>query len=138
MKWKENMKKTVTFDTPALYGDHHVVEVRRILLELPGVEDVYASSAFRVVDVTFDDAVVEEAQIGRLLEQSGYLNEMLMPQESGEAVYAAGDRSLAYFRHTDVFETSRQVVSFAQKVSYSGRPLWNCPGFGVIKNKMED
>ena len=27
----------VTYETPALYGDHHVLEVRRILLELPGV-----------------------------------------------------------------------------------------------------
>jgi copper chaperone CopZ len=132
------MKKTVTFDTPALYGDHHVVEVRRILQELPGVEDVYASSAFRIVDVTYDDTAISEAQIGETLEQSGYLNEMVMPQEASEAVYAGGDRSMAYFRHTDVFETSRQVVSFAQKVNYSGRPLWNCPGFGVIKNKMEE
>jgi hypothetical protein len=45
---------------------------------------------------------------------------------------------LSYFRHTEVFETSRQVVSFAQKVSYSGKPLWNCPGFGVIKSNMEE
>jgi copper chaperone CopZ len=132
------MKKTVTFDTPALYGDHHVVEVRRLLQELPGVEDVYASSAFRIVDVTYDDAVIAEAQLGQKLDEAGYLGELVSPQELGDAVYAAGDRSMAYFRHTDVFETSRQVVSFAQKVAYSGRPLWNCPGFGVIKNKMED
>ena len=34
-------------DLPAMYGDHHVVEVRRILMDIPGVEDVYASSGFR-------------------------------------------------------------------------------------------
>jgi hypothetical protein len=44
-----------TFDTPALFGDHHVTEVRRILLETPGVKDVYASSAFNVVQVEFDE-----------------------------------------------------------------------------------
>ena len=43
-----------SFKLPAMYADHHVVEVRRILLEMPGVQDVYASSAFQVADVTFD------------------------------------------------------------------------------------
>jgi copper chaperone CopZ len=132
------MNKTVTFDTPALYGDHHVLEVRRLLLEIPGVQDVYASSAFRVVDVTFDPEKVEEAVIARKLGDTGYLGEWLLPEEQGVASYAQSDRSKAYFRHTEVYETSRQMVSFAQRVSYSGRPLWNCPGFGVIKNKMED
>lgn len=132
------MKKTVTFDTPALYGDHHVLEVRRILLEVPGVEDVYASSAFRIVEVTFDDEKTSEAAISQLLNDSGYLGEWLLPQEQSLPTYQQSDKALSYFRHTQVFETSRQVVSFAQKVSYSGKPLWNCPGFGVIKNKMED
>ena len=133
------MKKTVTFDTPALYGDHHVLEVRRILLGLPGVEDVYASSAFRIVDVTYDTDKVQEAEIGKKLDEAGYLGEWLLPSETGAAAYLQeGDRSLVYFRHTEVFETSRQVVSFAQNVGYSGRPLWNCPGFGVIKSKMEE
>jgi copper chaperone CopZ len=132
------MKKTVTFDTPALYGDHHVVEVRRILQALPGVDDVYASSAFRIVEVTFDDGKIQEAQLGQALSDAGYLGEMFMPQESSVATYGKSDQSQTFFRHTDVFETSRRVVNFAQSVSYSGRPLWNCPGFGVIKAKMED
>ncbi|MFM8319869.1 MAG: heavy-metal-associated domain-containing protein [Chloroflexota bacterium] len=132
------MNKTVTFNTPALYGDHHVLEVRSILLTVPGVQDVYASSAFRVVDVTYDDAVVAEADIARRLEQSGYLGEWLLPEEQGIAAHLQTDKALSFFRHTEVFETSRQVVSFAQNVNTSGRPLWNCPGFGVIKNKMED
>jgi len=132
------MKKIVTFDTPALYGDHHVLEVRRLLLESPGVEDVYASSAFRIVDVSFDDEKVSEAEITQKLGESGYLGEWILPQEQSTAQYLEGDKALSYFRHTEVFETSRQVVSFAQKVSYSGKPLWNCPGFGVIKSKMEE
>jgi copper chaperone CopZ len=132
------MKKTVTFDTPALYGDHHVLEVRRILLEIPGVEDVYASSAFRIVEVTYDDEKISEAAISQLLGDAGYLGEWLLPQEQSLPSYLQDDKALSFFRHTQVFETSRQVVSFAQKVSYSGKPLWNCPGFGVIKNKMEE
>lgn len=132
------MKKTVTFDTPALYGDHHVLEVRRILLETPGVEDVYASSAFRIVDVTYDDEKVSEEELSRKLGEAGYLGEWMLPQEINAPAHLQGDQAPSYFRHTQVFETSRQVVSFAQKVSYSGRPLWNCPGFGVIKSKMEE
>ncbi len=132
------MKKTVTFDTPALYGDHHVLEVRRILQAIPGVEDVYASSAFRVVEVTYDDARLSEAQIAGPLDEAGYLGEWLLPSEQGIAAHLQTDKALNFFRHTEVFETSRQVISFAQKVNYSGRPLWNCPGFGVIKGKMEE
>lgn len=132
------MKKNVTFDTPALYGDHHVLEVRRLLLENPGVEEVYASSAFRIVEVTYDDAKVSEAEINQKLAEAGYLGEWILPQEQSTPAYLQGERVPAYFRHTEVFETSRQVVSFAQKVSYAGRPLWTCPGFGVIKSQMED
>jgi len=132
------MKKTVTYPTPVLYGDHHVQEVRRILNDIPGVDDIYASSAFRIVEVTYDADVTSEEQISQQLDASGYLSDWLAPAESGRAATEETDRSLTYFRHTEVFETSRQVVSFAQRVNYSGRPLWNCPGFGVIKSKMED
>lgn len=132
------MKKTITFDTPALYGDHHVLAVRKMLLELPGVEDVYASSAFGAVEVTYDPDKVEEAKISSTLEQSGYLGEWELPTEADAATYLESDRSQSFFRHTEVFETSRQVVGFTQKVGYSGRPLWHCPGFGVIKSEMEE
>jgi copper chaperone CopZ len=132
------MRKTVTFDTPALFGDHHVLEVRRMLLDLPGVEDVYASSAFRVVDITYDSDKTNEEAISKVLSSAGYLGEWLQPEEKGVAAETVAERKNNYFRHTEVFETSRQVVSFTQRVSFSGRPLWNCPGLGVINNKMEE
>lgn len=129
--------KTVKFDLPNLYGDHHVLEVRRILIEIPGVEDVYASSAFRVVEVSYDPKITNDLEISIKLDQAGYLQEWSVPVEAGASTYLQ-DRSKSYFRHTEIFETTRQVMSFAQRVNYSGRPLWNCPGMGVIKNKMED
>lgn len=132
------MRKTVTFDSPALYGDHHVLEVRRMLLDLPGVQDVYASSAFRIVDVTYDTDKTSEDAISEVLSSAGYLGEWLQPEEEGVAAETATERLKTYFRHTEVYETSRQVVSFTQRVSFSGRPLWNCPGLGVINNKMEE
>ena len=132
------MRKTVTFDSPALFGDHHVLEVRRLLLDLPGVVEVYASSSFRLVDVTYDPDITGEDAISRVLASAGYLGEWLQPEEIGIAAETVTERKSSYFRHTEVFETSRQVVSFTQRVSFSGRPLWNCPGLGVINNKMEE
>lgn len=132
------MNKTVTYPTPVLYGDHHVQEVRSLLQKIPGVKDVYASSAFQIVEVTYDTDKTSEEQISKALDESGYLGIWLAPAETGFAATEESDRALTYFRHTEVYETSRQVVSFAQRVNYSGRPLWNCPGFGVIKNKMEE
>jgi len=129
--------KTVTYDLPNLYGDHHVLEVRRILLGIPGVVDVYASSAFRMVEVTYDPAITNDLDIAVKLDRSGYLGEWSMPVEAGASTYL-GDRSRSFFRHTAIYETTRQVVSFSQNVNYTGRPLWTCPGMGVIKNKMED
>ena len=132
------MKKTVTYNTPVLYGDHHVLEVRRLLSEVPGVEDIYASSAFRIVEVTYDNEKTSEEQISKKLDSAGYLGDWTLPIESEKAAFLESDRSLSFYRHTEVYETSREVVSFAQRVNYSGRPLWSCPGFGVIKSKMED
>ncbi len=130
--------RTVVFKTPAMYGDHHVKEVRRILTGLPGVQDVYASSAFRVVEVSFDESQAAEADLAAKLGEAGYLDEWMLPTENGRPATEQADKSEAFFRHTQVFETSRKVLGFSQQVPYSGRPLWNCPGFGMIKNKMED
>jgi len=130
--------RTITIEAPALYGDHHVVEVRRLLMELPGVENVYASSAFHAIEVTYDPDTIQDDVIKNKLDEVGYLGELPSPVEADASTYLKSDRSQSYFRHTEVFETSRQVVSFAQNVSYTGRPLWNCPGMGVIRSKMEE
>jgi copper chaperone CopZ len=121
-----------SLELPTLYGDHHVVEVRRILLELPGVQEVYASSCFQFVEVTYDPDQISETEIHARLEAAGYLDELAVPQESGVSNYQDASHK-AFQRHTAAYEGTKQTVSFAQKVSYSGRPLWPCPGFGVVK-----
>ena len=129
--------QTKVFESPALYGDHHVPEVRRILLELPGVSDVYASSSFRAIEVTFDESQISAEQITAALDEAGYLGEWKQPVEQGAVTYLENnDRS--YFRHTDVYETVKTTVSFTQKVHYEGKPLWPCPGMGVIKGMDEE
>lgn len=124
--------KTKTFETPALYGDHHVSEVRRILLGLTGVTDVYASSAFHIVEVTYDEEQVNDLEIAVKLDEAGYLGEWTIPIEMGTAAQQ-GDGQKPFFRHTATYETTKQTVSFAQKVSYQGRPLWHCPGMDAAK-----
>jgi copper chaperone CopZ len=125
-----------TFEAPALYGDHHVTEVRRILLELEGVTDVYASSAFQTIEVTYDEAKINDLQIAIKLDEAGYLGEWTIPIEMGTAV-EQDDRQKSFFRHTTTYETTKQTVSFSQRVNYQGRPLWHCPGMGAVKVREE-
>lgn len=124
--------ETKTFETPALYGDHHVTEVRRILQGLTGVSDVYASSAFQAIEVTFDAEKISAEEITKQLDEAGYLGELPMLSETGVAVEKKeGD---GVFRHTAVYETLKDTVTFAQRVNHTGRPLWPCPGLGPVKS----
>lgn len=123
--------ETKSFEAPALYGDHHVSEARRVLLELTGVSEVYASSAFRTIEVTFDPARILAGQIEARLREAGYLDEIPTLVETGIAVERKeGD---GVFRHTATYETVKTTVSFAQRVNYQGRALWPCPGLGMVK-----
>jgi copper chaperone CopZ len=129
--------QTKSFEVPAMYGDHHVSDVRRILLGIPGVTDVYASSAFRVVEVTYDETKVNDLEFQTKLEDAGYMGEWSFHTESGKAVETANDTG-HYMRHTAVYEQVKQVVSFGQRIGYQGRPLWPCPGMGPIKGMEEE
>ncbi|MFH2102712.1 MAG: heavy-metal-associated domain-containing protein [Chloroflexota bacterium] len=129
--------QTKSFDVPALYGDHHTSDVRRILLGLPGVTDVYASSAFRIVEVTFDEKKISDKELHAKLTDAGYLGEWPFYQEDGKAIGEdGGDRQV--MRHSASYEQTKQVVGFAQRIAYQGRPLWPCPGIGPIKGIEED
>ena len=131
--------ETLTLDVPAMYGDHHVLEVRRILLELPGVEDVNASSSFHVVEVHFDSDKISPDEITARLDQAGYLGELLTPEETGVAIHGGkSNGNDMHFRHTATYRQTSQAVSFARTVAYSGRPLWPCPGIGVISTMDEE
>lgn len=123
--------KTKAFEAPALYGDHHVSEVQSILKELDGVKEVYASSAFQAIEVTFNEKKVTEKKIAERLEEAGYLGEVPILAETGVAVEKKEGEGV--FRHTAVYETVKETVSFAQQVQYQGRPLWPCPGLGVVE-----
>ena len=125
--------QTLSIELPAMYGDHHVTEVRKLLMALPGVDDVYASSAFQVAEVTFDPDRVSAGSIEEALGAAGYLGELPLPAESGRPVTdAAGEGT--FFRHTASYVQATKVVGFTQSVTNSGRPLWPCPGMGPVKH----
>jgi copper chaperone CopZ len=126
-----------SMEVPALYGDHHVVEVRRILLALEGVSDVYASSAFRMVEVTYDPEKLAPEAIIAALAEAGYLQDFAWSTETGKPTYNEKDTDAPFFRHTASYEQTKKAVSFNQVVPYYGRPLWTCPGMGVIKTMEE-
>ena len=127
--------KTFSVDLPVMYGDHHVTEVRRLLLEISGVEDVYASSSFRVIEATYDESKVKEDQLTAKLEESAYLGELPVSVEITTGAYTAKLEGTdePFIRHTAAFEKSGKVVNFTQDVAQPSRPLWPCPGMGVIK-----
>jgi copper chaperone CopZ len=127
--------ETITIDLPKMYGDHHVTEVRSMLLAVPGVEDVYASSAFRVARVRIDSAKVSEADLRAKLEAAGYLGEQPIETEAWKTGTPAEVVDNP-FRHTAALENVKGVA-FAQKVEEAGRALWPCPGLGSIE-KMDE
>ena len=122
-------------DVPGMYADHHVVEVRRILFEVPGVEAINASAAFHVVEIEYDPEKASEDVLGRTLGQAGYLEDLLTPTESGEP--AVGRDATTYFRHTAAVEAAGSVISFGQEIAPAGRPLWPCPGMGTSSSMDE-
>ncbi len=127
--------ETITIDLPKMYGDHHVTDVRRILLAMPGVEDVYASSAFRVARARIDPAKVSEADLRACLAEAGYLGDLPIEVEAWKTGTPAEVVDNP-FRHTAALENIKSVA-FGQKVEEADRALWPCPGMGPIQ-KMDE
>ena len=65
------MEKLV-LDVPILWADHHILKVRDALVNLEGVDDVYASAAWRQVLVNYDAAKTDPATIEKALVDAGY------------------------------------------------------------------
>ena len=92
------MKQTVV-NVPAMWADHHVLLVRKALLDLKGVDEVQASSARRSVLVKFDEKATSLEAIQQALTAAGYspgeaqpLREFPKRHEDGSAWYLVLDR----------------------------------------------
>jgi copper chaperone CopZ len=128
--------ESLSIKLPALFADHHVVEVRRILSELPGIGDIFASSAFRSVEIKYDPALVDDENIARVLAAAGYLDELPLPLEIG-AQENGQEKARPFFRHSTAYAQAGKTISFAQDVPITSRSHWPCPGMGVIE-RLED
>jgi len=62
----------VVLDVPTLWADHHVLKARDALVNLEGVQDVYASSAWKQVLVTYEDGKADIAAFEKALADAGY------------------------------------------------------------------
>lgn len=60
-----------TLSIPTMFADHHVLAVRSAL-EIPGIDQVYASAAWKQVLITYDPESITEEQIQAALEKGGY------------------------------------------------------------------
>lgn len=59
-------------NVPDLWADHHVLRVRALLTAMPGVQDIVASSAFRIVALSYDPALTSPGAIMAELDEAGY------------------------------------------------------------------
>jgi copper chaperone CopZ len=66
-----NMEKLV-LEIPTLWADHHVLKVRDALVSLEGVDNVYASAAWKQVLVNYDADKTDPATIEKALADVGY------------------------------------------------------------------
>ncbi len=125
---------SLSLELPTMFGDHHVLEVRRILLEFDGVSDVYASSGFGVVELEYNSKKTPKKDLVGALEKAGYMGDFQMALEP--SIPANEDVKGAYFRHTEAVEQTGNIVSFEQTVKVQRSPLWPCPGMGPVKTKI--
>lgn len=130
--------ETYALDVPTMFGDHHVIAVRELLLKLPGISDVYASSSFHLVEVRYDPEKLSPEVIKKKLEDAGYLGELSTPAETSVPATEKQADQPKFFRHTAAYAQTRQTVSFAQKLPTAARPLWPCPGMGPVKAFKEE
>lgn len=127
----------LTLTLPAMFADHHVIEVRRVLSELPGMGAIYASSAFVSAEIEYDPAIITPQKIESVLKATGYLDELPFSVEVG--VLPAGEEGdHPFFRHSTAYTQAGKTVSFAQNIPLSGRALWPCPGMGPTEQKEAD
>ena len=62
----------IALTLPSMWADHHVINVKRLLSPIAGVENVFASSAFKEVLVEFDAAKTSQAALVKVLTDAGY------------------------------------------------------------------
>ncbi len=99
------------FAVPRLYADHHVLAVREVLLNIPGVQDIYVSSAMKRVAVSFDPATASAAAIGEALRNAGYGPDA--PLELAQPAQNKEDGSFWYIFRPRITETNQLDIEMS-------------------------
>ena len=112
----------LTLELPAMYGDHHVTEVRELLARLAGVGGVYASAAWQRIELEFDPAQTNAEAIRSALLARGY-------GADGDHLPPVSPRTKTL---TEFAIGASATEQFVEKV-----PAWHsgfgpCPGFEVL------
>ena len=64
--------KELILDVPLMFADHHVLKVRELFAGLEGIGDIYASSAWKQLMVSYDPDKLKPAAIEKALAEAGY------------------------------------------------------------------
>lgn len=106
------MAKKTRFLLPDLWADHHVIKVRKLLVDTPGVVDVYASSAFKEVAIEYDPGKVDPSTLAKLLADAGYPPSDRVIPDDGAVVYGEAD-SMWRERGSRVTETDQRDIEMS-------------------------
>lgn len=64
--------KQLILEMPTMYADHHVLKVREALEGLKGIEETYASSAWKKIMISYKEKSIKPADIEKALTKAGY------------------------------------------------------------------
>ncbi len=64
--------KQLILEMPTMYADHHVLKVRETLDGLKGIEEAYASSAWKKLMISYEEKSIKPAEIEEALTKAGY------------------------------------------------------------------
>jgi copper chaperone CopZ len=124
--------KQAKFDIPVLFGDHHVLEIRRILSEVEGVKDIFISSAYNFLKIEYDESATSEEAIKTLLEEAGYYGDLGFEFEQFGLEPGSGDHK-KHFRKGVLYDQTGQTQGFTQKATKTSREDWPSPGMGKLE-----
>jgi hypothetical protein len=90
-----------------------------------------------MVEAVFDESLIDEAAIRATLASAGYLDPLPAPVEVSGGKASANGRAMT-FRHTMPGAPGGRAIQFARDVPNANRPLWPCPGLGVVSVEVEE
>ena len=125
--------KEARFDIPILFGDHHVLEITKILSEIEGINEFYISSAYNFVKFDYDESKISEEAIGDLFKKAGYYGEMGFEVEMFAVDTEGVTKNKKHFRKSVLYDQTNLTQGFKQNATKTSRKEWPNPGMGNLE-----